>query len=78
MRSLLLGAAFLVAVLLAIRWFVRANPAHLARTLTISGGILALLAAAVAMARGGLAIAAPLAMLGLWLPVLQKPKLTHE
>ena len=38
-----------------------------ARTLTISGGILALLAAAVAMARGGLAIAAPLAMLGLWL-----------
>lgn len=67
MRSFLLGLATLVAGLLLVRWFISANPAELARRLRIAGGLAAFAGAAFLVARGAVALAAPLAMLGLWL-----------
>ncbi|MGD9784833.1 MAG: DnaJ domain-containing protein [Hyphomicrobiaceae bacterium] len=67
MRFFLLGSLALIAALLLVRWFVRANPAQLARGLTLGGGVAALAAGALLMARGAAAAAVPLAMLGLWL-----------
>lgn len=73
MRAFLLGVTALAAVLLAISWFVRANPADLARRLRLAGGVLALLAAAAFLMRGAMTLAVPLAMLGLWLLAVAGP-----
>lgn len=67
MRAFLIGLAALVAGLLLIRWFITANPAELARRLRIAGGLTALAVAAFFVARGAVPLAAPLALLGLWL-----------
>jgi len=67
MRALLLGAAVLVLGLLGVSWFMRANPATLARNLRRIGGVVALLIGVVAISRGAASIAVPLFMLGLWL-----------
>lgn len=67
MRALLLGAAALAAALLAAGWFMRANPATLAANLKRLAGAAALVLAVVALARGALGLAIPLAMFGFWM-----------
>lgn len=67
MRSFLLGLTALAAGLLLVSWFIRANPVDLARRLRLATAVLALVAAAAFLMRGALSLAAPLAMLGLWL-----------
>lgn len=67
MAYLISGLAALVIVLVAMRAFARANPAHLSRRLTIGGGVVLLLAAGALFLRGLEIIAVPLAMLGSYL-----------
>jgi len=67
MAYLIFGLAALVLGLLALRAFVRANPAWVARRLTLGAGVVLLLAAGALGLRGLEAIAAPLAILGSWL-----------
>jgi len=57
----------LVIGLVALRAFTRANPAYLSRRLTVSAGVVLLLAAGALLLRGLEIIAIPLAMLGSWL-----------
>ena len=52
MAYLISGLAVLVIGLLATRAFARANPAHLSRRLTVSGGVVSMLAAGVLRRRG--------------------------
>lgn len=67
MTFFLLGLAALVAVLLAVSGFTRANPSVLARQIKLAGGALALAAAAVFMLRGAVGPATMLGMLAAWL-----------
>lgn len=67
MAYLISGLATLVIGLLALRAFARANPARLSRRLTLSGGVVSLLAAALLFVRGFEVIAVPLAMFGSYL-----------
>jgi len=67
MAYLIAGLAVLVIGLLALRAFTRANPAYLSRRLTVSAGVVSLLAAGALLLRGLEIIAIPLAMLGSWL-----------
>ncbi len=67
MAYLIAGLAALAIGLLAMRAFARANPAHLSRRLTVSGGVVSLLAAALLFVRGLEFIALPLAMFGSYL-----------
>jgi hypothetical protein len=67
MAYLISGLAVLVMGLLALRAFARANPARLSRRLTLSGGVVSLLAAALLFVRGLEVIAVPLAMFGSYL-----------
>ena len=67
MVYLIAGLAVLVIGLLALRAFTRANPAYLSRRLTVSAGVVSLLAAGALLLRGLEIIAIPLAMLGSWL-----------
>lgn len=67
MAYLISGLATLVIGLLALRAFARANPARLSRRLTLSGGVVSLLAAALLFVRGLEVIAVPLAMFGSYL-----------
>ena len=67
MAYLISGLAALVIGLLALRAFARANPARLSRRLTLSGGVVSLLAAALLFVRGLEVIAVPLAMFGSYL-----------
>jgi hypothetical protein len=67
MAYLLSGLAALVIALLAMRAFARANPARLSRRLTVSGGVVSLLAAGLLLVRGLEVIAIPLAMFGSYL-----------
>lgn len=67
MAYFLAGLAALVIGLLAMRTFARANPAKVARRLTVGAGVVALVAAGALFLRGLAALAIPLAMLGSWL-----------
>jgi hypothetical protein len=67
MQFFLLGLVALVVVLIAVRGFTVANPAVMARQLKLAGGILALLAAAVFLVRGGINQALVLGLIGAWL-----------
>lgn len=67
MRTLLIAAAIVASLALLLRWFLKTSPAVMAQRVRQVGGGLALLAALLLLLRGGIAIAAPLAMLGLWL-----------
>ncbi len=67
MAYLISGLAALVIGLLALRAFAHANPARLSRRLTLSGGVVSLLAAALLFVRGLEVIAVPLAMFGSYL-----------
>lgn len=67
MAYLIPGLAALVIGLLALRAFAHANPARLSRRLTLSGGVVSLLAAALLFVRGLEVIAVPLAMFGSYL-----------
>jgi hypothetical protein len=67
MQYFLLGLLTLGLVLLAMRSFSRANPAVLARRLQLVAGWGLIALAAVALVRGTLSIAFPLAALGWWL-----------
>jgi hypothetical protein len=63
----LLGLATLVFGLLAMRAFARANPAVVARRLTVGAGVTSLIGAGALFLRGFAPLAVPLAMLGSWL-----------
>jgi hypothetical protein len=67
MVYLIAGLAVLVIGLLALRAFAGASPAYLSRRLTVSAGVVSLLAAGALLLRGLEIIAIPLAMLGSWL-----------
>lgn len=67
MAYLISGLAALVIGLLALRAFAHANPTRLSRRLTLSGGVVSLLAAALLFVRGLEVIAVPLAMFGSYL-----------
>lgn len=67
MISFIYGVAALVAVLLAINWFKGANTTALAQNIRRAGGLVALVVAAVLLARGMIAQALPLALFGAWL-----------
>ena len=67
MAYLISGLAALAIGLLAMRAFARANPAHLSRRLSVGGGVVSLLAAALLFLRGLEVIALPLAMFGSYL-----------
>ena len=67
MQYFILGLAALVAILLAMRLFVRAKPANIARYFRYMGAGLTVLAAAYLFARGIIVYALPLAAFGLWL-----------
>ena len=64
MAYLISGLVALLIGLYAIRAFARANPGHVARRMTVSAGIVSLLAAALLFLRGLEAFALPLAMFG--------------
>jgi hypothetical protein len=64
MAYLISGLAALLIGLYAIRAFARANPAHVARRMAVSAGVVALVAAALMFLRGLEAFALPLAMFG--------------
>ncbi len=59
--------AMLLAALFAVRWAVNAPPARVARAMRALGGMILLLIAGWLAIRGGWAVAAPLAALGLGL-----------
>ncbi len=59
--------AMLLAALFAVRWAVNAPPAKVARAVRALGGVILLLIAGWLAIRGGWAVAAPLAALGLGL-----------
>jgi len=67
MAYLILGFAALAVGLIILRAFAGANPAKVARRLTLGGGIVSLLAAGLFALRGFTPVAVPLAMLGSWL-----------
>jgi hypothetical protein len=67
MRTFAIVVAGIVGLALLLRWFLRTNPAVVARNLRLVGGLVALGLAGLLMVRGLIQIAAPLAMLGLWL-----------
>lgn len=67
MGYFILGLMALVAALVAMRAFTRANPARVARRMEVGGGMAVLLLAGVLFLRGLAAIAVPLAMFGSWL-----------
>lgn len=67
MAYLIFGFVALAVGLLVMRAFARANPAIVARRLTIGGGVAALLLAGALFLRGLVPVAIPLAMLGSWL-----------
>jgi len=67
MQFLILGLVALVVALIVLRGFTVANPAVMARQLKLAGGVLALLAAVVFFARGGINQALVLALIGAWL-----------
>jgi hypothetical protein len=67
MRSAVIAVAALAAVLLLLRWFLRTPPARMAQRIYLVGGLSVLLVAALLLVRGAFPLAAPLAMLGLWL-----------
>jgi hypothetical protein len=67
MAYFLLGLLVLGVGLLGLRKFARANPAWMARRLTIGAGVVALLAAGALALRGLEFVAVPLAALGSWL-----------
>jgi DnaJ-like protein len=67
MAYLLLGIVALALGLFAMRSFAQANPARVARRMTVSAGVVALLAAAALFLRGLAPIAIPMAMFGSWL-----------
>jgi hypothetical protein len=67
MAYLLLGIVVLALGVLAMRSFARANPAIVARRMTVSAGIVALAASGALFLRGLVPIALPMAMFGSWL-----------
>lgn len=67
MTYLILGLLALVAGLLAMRAFARANTAKVARRLTVGAGLASLALSAALFVRGLAPVAVPLAMLGSWL-----------
>ncbi len=67
MAYLIAGFVALALAIFALRTFARANPAWMARRLTIGAGVVMLLAAAVLGLRGMGAIAIPLGMLASYL-----------
>jgi len=67
MHYFLIGLVLLAVVLLTVHGFKNVNPARLARILRLAGGGLLLLTSGLLMMRGAAAIAAPLAVLGIWL-----------
>jgi len=64
MAYLISGLLALLIGLYAMRAFARANPTHVARRMTVSAGVVALLAAGLMLLRGLEVIALPLAMFG--------------
>jgi hypothetical protein len=67
MAYLILGLAALLIGLYAMRAFARANPTHVARRMTVSAGVVSLVAAAALFVRGLEVVALPLAMFGSYL-----------
>lgn len=67
MRTFLLSVVAVAALAFLLRWFLRTSPAVMARRVRQVGGLAALGFALLAMLRGGIQLAVPLAMLGLWL-----------
>ncbi len=67
MRAILLSVAALAALALLLGWFLRTSPAVMARRLRQVVGIAALVFALLAMVRGGVQLAVPLAIMALWL-----------
>jgi len=67
MAYLILGLAALVGGLFVMRKFAGANPAKVARRLSVGGGVAVLLLAGALFLRGLAAVAIPLAMFGSWL-----------
>jgi hypothetical protein len=67
MAYLLAGLVALAVGLFAVRAFARANPAFMARRLTVGAGVVLLLAAGALFLRGLEFVAIPLAMLASWL-----------
>ncbi|MGW8205809.1 MAG: DnaJ domain-containing protein [Hyphomicrobiaceae bacterium] len=67
MRTFAIVVAGIVGLALLLRWFLRTNPVVMAQSLRLVGGLVALGLAGLLMVRGLIQIAAPLAMLGLWL-----------
>ncbi len=67
MRTFLLSVVAVAALAFLLRWFLRTSPAVMARRVRQVGGFAALGIALLAMLRGGIQLAVPLAMLGLWL-----------
>ncbi len=67
MAYLIAGIAALTIGIITMRVFARANPAWMARRLTIGAGVVLLLAAGALALRGLEAVAVPLAMLASWL-----------
>ena len=70
--TLLFGLAALAVLLWAAQKYLKADPRKLAAVLKLSGGIVLLVFAGVLALRGQIAVAAPLAAVGLgllgWLP----------
>ena len=67
MRTFLLSVVAVAALAFLLRWFLRTSPAVMAQRVRQVGGLAALGFALLAMLRGGIQLAVPLAMLGLWL-----------
>ena len=67
MQALLLGLLLLVAILIAGRVYVNADPAALARLMKRAGGVVALACAFGLLITGRVVLALPLAGFGLWL-----------
>jgi len=67
MPELLIAALVLWGLVMALRWFARADPALLARAVKRGGGSALLLLAALLALRGSVEAAAGLGGLGLWL-----------
>jgi hypothetical protein len=67
MQTLLLGVLLLVVILLAGRYYVKADPARMARLMRRGGGVAALALAAALFFTGRALLAMPLALFGMWL-----------
>lgn len=67
MQTLVWSAVAVAVVVLLVRWFLKTSPALMARRIRQIGGALALGVSMLLVVRGVFQIAAPLAMLGLWL-----------